>query len=197
MYNEQAHYIGTNNKYYVIRNGIVLVNLSNVVVVVACNTRLCSGSCDNEQVSTLGAVYVGLRTVLYLDGAALLTIHKVVRDSPGVDDLDKFGFLGVVGDDGQRLDQVRYGDDQVALILLKFLRYLDEHERVSLVGNDDAQFVQRQAMFELVRLAAGRVQHVQRLVRGQQGALAGLVPTAVVFHCLARVNKLFPGRPGR
>lgn len=34
---------------------------------------------------------------------------------PGVDDLDKFGFLGVVGDDGQRLDQVRYGDDQVAL----------------------------------------------------------------------------------
>jgi len=40
MYNEQAHYIGTNNKYYVIRNGIILVILSNVVVVVSCNIGL-------------------------------------------------------------------------------------------------------------------------------------------------------------
>lgn len=34
---------------------------------------------------------------------------------PGVDDLDEFGFLGEVGDDGESLDQVRHRDDQVTL----------------------------------------------------------------------------------
>lgn len=73
------------------------------------------------------------------------------------------------------------------LILLEVLRYLDEHERVGLVGDDDAQLVERQAVLELVGLAVAGVQHVQRLVGRQQRALAGLVAAPVVFYCFTRV----------
>jgi hypothetical protein len=73
------------------------------------------------------------------------------------------------------------------LILLEFLGDLDEHEAVGLVGDDDAQLVQRQAVLELVRLAARRVYHVQRTVRCQQRALAWLIPASVVLHHLTRI----------